>query len=805
MEKQEKNRKVTEAKGKKKPELLAPAGNYAGFLGAVHAGADAVYLGGKSFGARAYAENFSQEEIRTAVTYAHSLHRKVYLTVNTLFREEEMKQLGAYLQPLYEAGLDAVIVQDLGVFRFCRTHFPGLALHISTQLCVTGSRGAAFLKEMGASRIVPARELSLAELKQIRQAADVELETFIHGSLCYSYSGQCLFSSMLGGRSGNRGRCAQPCRLPYRILYSEGRPVCREQDGERYPLSLKDLCVIDFLPELIRAGIDSFKIEGRMKSPEYTAGVTAIYRKYIDSCVDSDGQYDGGRDCPVLKEDREQLEKLYIRTQVQSGYYHRHNGKEMVTLEKPGYLGGDDALLSAVRSRYLERPLQAQVQGEAFFAPNEAARLTVRWEDVSVQEAGEVVQEAQKQPLTNEVIRKQLTRTGQELFCFQSLEIRNAGNCFLPVKALNALRRQAFEKLEAAVSAATGRTLSGVARKQTEGSEREWRPEENDSLLPGSNAGVGERPDTAKQYRTRLSVSFLQKKQLKTLLTGKVRPARIYLSADCLEEDQVPRTNGKSEIKEEGRKEIRLPAYLNAYLEEYPETELYLALPYGLRGQDCVYPDSWEPLIRSEAVQGLLVRNLEGLAWARKKKLRETGKRIVLDQSLYSWNRESDAFWRQESDGWTAPLELQAGEIRRLPAAGREWIVYGRVPMMVTAGCLQKTAGVCSRKWEDGGMREPSAGVLLQLEDRRRVRFPVYQNCRLCMNVIYNSVPLSLHGALQEGWFDREEAVRLDFTVEEPAEAAAVLDWFGTVLEQKPAGPFPVPDYTTGHFRKGAE
>lgn len=259
----------------KNVELLSPAGNYESFLGAINAGADAVYLGGTKFGARAYADNFTEEEICKAIFYAHLFQKKVYLTVNTLMKNPEMDELYDYLSPFYEAGLDGVIVQDLGVFMFIREHFPHLALHVSTQMTITGVNGAKLLKELGAERIVPARELSLEEIIKMKQETGLEIETFIHGAMCYCYSGQCLFSSILGGRSGNRGRCAGPCRLPYQIGTDKKNDV-------EYPLSLKDMCTLEILPDLIEAGIDSFKIEGRMKKPEYAAGVTSIYRKYID-------------------------------------------------------------------------------------------------------------------------------------------------------------------------------------------------------------------------------------------------------------------------------------------------------------------------------------------------------------------------------------------------------------------------------------------------------------------------------------------------------------------------------------------
>ena len=260
-------------KAAKKVELLAPAGNAEAFYGAIHAGADAIYLGGSRFGARAYAENFSEEELVACIRYAHLFQRKVYLTVNTLVKESEFSGLYEYVLPYYRAGLDGVIIQDMGVFAYLREHFPGMELHGSTQMTITGEYGAAFLKEQGACRVVPARELSLAEIRRIKEVTGLEIECFIHGAMCYCYSGQCLFSSILGGRSGNRGRCAQPCRLPY---------TTGKHPKECYPLSLKDMCTIEYIPELLEAGIDSFKIEGRMKTALYVATVARTYRKAID-------------------------------------------------------------------------------------------------------------------------------------------------------------------------------------------------------------------------------------------------------------------------------------------------------------------------------------------------------------------------------------------------------------------------------------------------------------------------------------------------------------------------------------------
>ena len=237
---------------KRKIEILSPAGSYESMKAAIAAGADAVYIGGNRFGARAYADNLTEEQLLEAIDYVHLHGRKIYLTVNTLLKEKELREsFYEYLRPYYERGLDAVIVQDIGVLQFVKEHFPDLPIHASTQMTITNALGARFLEEQGVERVVTARELQLEEIKDIREKTDVEIESFVHGALCYCYSGQCLYSSMLGGRSGNRGQCAQPCRLPYKVNGSK---------ESSYVLSLKDICTLEYIPELVEAGIDSFKI-----------------------------------------------------------------------------------------------------------------------------------------------------------------------------------------------------------------------------------------------------------------------------------------------------------------------------------------------------------------------------------------------------------------------------------------------------------------------------------------------------------------------------------------------------------------
>ena len=265
-------------------ELLAPAGNFEALKAAVEAGADAVYLAGSNFGARAYAGNFSPEELTKAVRFAHLRGVAVHVTVNTIVADSELDSLAEYLSFLNEVGVDAILVQDLGVAALAKRVAPKLILHASTQMTVHSLEGVQFLENMGFSRVVLAREMTLPEIEYICANSEAEIEIFMHGALCVCYSGQCLMSSMIGARSGNRGRCAQPCRLPYELIDENGTDLLEGKAGT-YLLSPKDLNTLELLPKLIAAGVDSLKIEGRMKRPEYVAVVVETYRAALDGFI----------------------------------------------------------------------------------------------------------------------------------------------------------------------------------------------------------------------------------------------------------------------------------------------------------------------------------------------------------------------------------------------------------------------------------------------------------------------------------------------------------------------------------------
>ncbi len=726
----------------KKVELLAPAGNYECFLAAICAGADAVYLGGTKFGARAFADNFSEEEICRAISFAHLWNRKIYLTLNTLLKETEIEEAVDSVRPLYECGLDGVIVQDLGIFQVLKSHFPGMELHCSTQMTITGEYGAAFAREMGASRIVPARELSLVEIKKIQESVEIEIESFIHGAMCYCYSGQCLFSSILGGRSGNRGKCAQPCRLPYKTD-GNGKAEC-------YPLSLKDMCTIDHIPELIEAGITSFKIEGRMKKAEYVAGVTGIYRKYIDLYYENPN-----REWKIEAEDRRILNSLYIRSQVKDGYYFRHNGKEMVTLQQPGYSRNDEAILEKIRKQYMTGKQQLPVEISCCFKLHQTACLQLVAEGQTVTVEGMEVMPAKSMPVTEENIKTQISKLGNTDFSCSKITVTMDDNLFYPIKAINELRRIGVEKLEQAI---LKKNFPNVKNRQFIHS------------CSGIISGVEPKREGE---RGRVFVVVSTYPQLCALLESSYGDAWILDTSVC--------KNGKDWadiFKLLSRRKKQIP--------------VYIAAPYIIREKDRLFLEEFFDVLNQEPISGCLFRNLETYYFLKKKQYQ---KELIADANLYVFNTQTYSFWNQEGVKISFPYELNAGEIRQLKEKGVRGIktVYGRIPMMITANCIQKTMNGCS-----GNPSECS------LTDRYRISFPVITECRYCYNIIYNTAPISLHKTYTKllGQTD----CRLVFTTESGKDTGKVIRFFEELSKGNSQNAVcPYRDYTTGHEKRGVE
>lgn len=339
------------------------------------------------FGAREYADNLSTEEMIEALSYAHIHGRKLYLTVNTLLKDREIEEkLYAYLTPFYENGLDAVIVQDFGVMKFIHDNFSGLPIHASTQMTIMGEKTTEFLKEYGVTRIVTPRELGIREIKNIYDSTHMEIESFVHGALCYCYSGQCFLSSYIGGRSGNRGKCAQPCRLNYDVL-KEGHVL--NGGDNKYVLSPKDICTLEILPDIIEAGVYSLKIEGRMKKTEYTAGITALYRKYLDKYLQ-----EGRKGYRVTKEDVQKAMDLFHRNGFSEGYYKVHNGKEMISLKKPTFRMENTKLVKEIRETYMEKEPKENINIFISILKNQNVTIVATVREFCVEITGNIPQTA---------------------------------------------------------------------------------------------------------------------------------------------------------------------------------------------------------------------------------------------------------------------------------------------------------------------------------------------------------------------------------------------------------------------------
>lgn len=801
---------------KDRVEILAPAGSMECLKAAIAAGADAVYTGGALFGARAYAHNLTEEELLEAIDYVHLHGRRLYLTVNTLIKDREMeKQMYDYLLPYYRQGLDAVIVQDIGLFRFIRKHFPDLPIHASTQMTLTGVDGAKFLEKEGAQRIVTSRELSMAEVKKIADETELEIESFVHGALCYCYSGQCLFSSFIGGRSGNRGQCAQPCRLLYRTPEAK-RP--------QYLLSLKDICTLELIPEMIESGIYSFKIEGRMKKPEYAAAVAFQYRKYADlylkyyeECpAEEDPAAYAMKKYRVREEDRQMLLDLYNRGGFHTGYYHTQNGREMISLNRPNHAGvpavkvlakkgrnvtakaltdlypqdiielpmrkgrekadnytckdavrkgmnvqipvfadtpfkmdeiwmrtRNSTLIDTLREEFVNGKIKERICGTFRLYPQEKATLTVKCRDAEITVAGEKAQEALSQPMSRERIEKQLRKTGNTEFEFSFLKAEIGEKVFLPMQSLNELRREALETLEKVICEKYRR--SGEV-KDPEEDKTELSMEEE--VLSGWTASVR----TAEQMEVILEEEAI---------------GRIY--ADCTMFPHIWENDSYVEwitkVHAAGK-------------------EIYLVMPYIFRERTRKQYEAAYNRIFGAGWDGILIANYESFAF-----LKEHGYtgRIMTDYNLYEFNQESRKFWKEKGVfEFTAPVELTERELQDLRVKDGEVIVYGYLPMMISAGCIQKTTRGCLKK-----------SGQTTITDRYRNPFVVKNECDYCYNILYNYVPLYLGDRMEEVYQIGPGRIRLMFTTERQQEVRQILSAYFEGKE------LPEGTYTRGHWKRG--
>lgn len=741
-------------------ELLAPAGSFEILKAVLAAGADAVYAGGNAFGARAYANNFSEEELLAAIDYAHLHGRKLYLTVNTLFKEKELKeQLYPYLLPYYKQGLDAVIVQDIGAFGFIREYFPGLEIHISTQMTITNRCGAELMKKLGASRVVTAREMSLEEIADIAENVEVEIESFVHGALCYCFSGQCLLSSVIGGRSGNRGRCAQPCRLPYEAYDCEKKPLGNPK--KPYLLSPKDLCTIKNIPQLVKAGIYSFKIEGRMKQAEYAAGVVSLYRKYIDLYLEK-----GESGYFVSDRDYQRLLDLGNRSGFTEGYYQKHNGADMITFEQPGHKKGNEAFGEQIRKQYIGAEIKEKIKGNLRLSKDLPAKMIVEYKDICVSATGDIVQEALKQPLSKDKVEENMRKTGNTPFEFETLTIEMEEPVFLPMKALNQLRRDALEKIEETFLAAYRREEPKKQQGTDQSADKGTAEGENDSTVF-------------------LTASIEDRTQLSPLLESGIIKT-VYLDSTCYK-----------------RKNLIKELQADCELIKRAKMDVYFILPAVFRKATAEFYQKIAKELQTLPLDGVMVKSYDAL-WFVKTYLKTLP--LIIDHNLYSYNNRAvqELLQMIKADGdnggqtakITAPVELNKKELLHHNNRNSELLIYGKLPLMTSAQCIRRSTGKCSRM----------SGISY-IKDRYQVTFPVKNNCEECYNVIYNSLPVVLFGQAKEIKKMHFASCRLAFTVETAEEVRNIADICERVFvtEMENLKDMYQDDFTYGHYKRGVE
>lgn len=788
-----------------RPEILAPAGSMDALKAAVSAGADACYAGGDMFSARAFAGNFDTTELLEAIDYCHIHNVKLYMAVNTLLKNSEMKKLIPYLEPFYREGVDGIIVQDVGVIRSLSQAYPDLPLHGSTQMSVCSTYGAEFLKNLGLTRFVPARELSLKEIKSIKEAVDIEIETFVHGAMCFCYSGKCLMSSFAGGRSGNRGRCAQPCRKAYNS----------RKFNHEYALSMKDMCTLANLPQLIEAGIDSFKIEGRMKKPEYVAAAVHAYSEITDEYIN--GHVNEKR----IKYHTDRLMDIYNRGGFSSGYYYMKNGKEMLANKRPNHTGTligkveaveaphvyirlergiqakdvleirtgteqnieltsnitaqagqkirlnannlqqirkdmqvyrtrNNALIDDINVRFIQKEKQTDIYGKVTAKIGKPIMLELfsDVDDISVKVSGECVSQAAKRPVEVTQIVDKLSKTGGTGFNFY-LEAECDENIFISLGSLNVLRREAVRQLEQALIGRYKRTIPNDKKLLAEKTVYDQKQTDTrDAMVSGCYVSV----KTIEQFRIVNNYKLVQ---------------HVIIDHNIVHEAEIGKMRGDKKI--------------------------YVSFPDILRenkkqGMKDLY-------FLSGMFEGIYIKNIDELGFLKKQGYKGM---VLLDPFLYAYNDEAVLFYKE--------LFPQAMLISSVELTHQEWSglcetdierLYGYQPVMITAQCFVNNYldGCGYNKRERFSFR-----------DEKGNRFYNVNNCRDCYSVIYNGVPTNNIKQLTNNRnTDITNEYLIDFTIENEDQTKNVMELLMKFHAGDMDEEFDEMDYTRGHYIKGIE
>ncbi|WP_160685462.1 U32 family peptidase [Clostridium sp. C2-6-12] len=784
-----------------KIELLAPAGSMDSLIAAINNGADAIYLGGNKFSARAYASNFDNETMMKAVDYAHSYKVKVYVTINTALKQSEIKEALKYAGYLYEIGVDALIIQDVGLINLIRDVYPDFELHASTQMTIHNGEGALYFREKGLQRIVLSRELTLEEIKYISKDLGIETEIFVHGALCVCYSGQCLMSSMIGGRSGNRGRCAQPCRMQYTI---KGE-ISGEKKG--YLLSPKDTCLIDDVEGIIKSGTSSLKVEGRMKKPEYVAGVTRNYRKAIDKALKV-GKFD-------LNKGRNELAQLFNREGFAKAYLYKNVGKDMMSYNYPkntgvfigqvtnngevkleekvalgdgirflddgftlskilknnkevkeafkgdtvklfptgGYKKGyklykmsDKILYDELKEDVKPYKRKLDLTGEVEFKVNAPLVIKTKFNGKEYKVFGDTVEAATNTPLTRQRVEEALKKSGEIPYKFNTILFDDFEDGFIRIAAINNLRRELFEK---------------ILKEETSSKRRKRIEEELKTKKIKSKEDLG------------YIYSCTSKDQLKALVEEK-KVKNIALD--------ISYSRHKHRLNKDDLKKL---------YSDLKDINIYLKIPGIVKGEfnnTVKLIDELMPYIK-----GIITANV-GIIRIYKDKLF-----IIGDYKLNIYNKEAAEFYAEDIDLPSISLELNRKEIKEMIKdinCNVGMNIYGSTELMVSEYCpVGSTFGGKSSKKECNGICMKDS---FELVDRMNEIFKVItdNNCR---SYILNSIPTNLIEQLEELKSFNISNFRVDFKDESYEDVKDILEQisYGRKNENK--------KYTQGHYRRGVE
>ena len=780
-----------------KVEILAPAGSMESLFAAINKGADAVYLGGNKFSARAYASNFDNDSMIKAVDYAHSYGVKIYVTLNTILKESEIEEAVRYAGFLYEIGVDALIIQDLGLFKRIKEEYEEFELHASTQMTIHNGEGAIFFKEKGFHRIVLSRELSLEEIEYISKDLNIETEIFVHGALCVSYSGQCLMSSMIGGRSGNRGRCAQPCRMEYKI---KGKNT---EEKKAYILSPKDTCTIENIDDVLKTGTYSLKIEGRMKKPQYVAGVVDNYKKAIDNALYN-------KEFNVNKGKKE-LMQLFNRGGFSTGYFYENLGSDLITFDNPKnagvYLGKVDAngeitlkedislgdgfrykdkgfninkitldnkeikeaksgmkvkvypnhykngehlykssdkkLFESLEDSLKPYNKKISLKAEVIFKVDENLKIKIKYQNKEYEFLGDIVQRAEKKPLDKERIIEALVKSGETPFKIEKVNFIEFEEGFIRVSDLNNLRREALESIQKSITK----------------SFRRRRPikEEKEKVKVSKNSSI----NILYQCTTKEQLDILVKENIKD----------ISVDIFSREKDGIKISDVKTLFEKGINVYLKVP---NIIKSEYPQVKKLI--------------EKVKPYLK-----GLVTVNL-GIINEYQKELI-----VIGDYKLNIINSSALEFYQKEIDIPTLSLELNRKEIKAMLKGNKgnvQGILYGKTELMISEYCpIGSTFGEkCSGKECNLACTRDQFTLTDRVNEKFRVMTDIF-----CRSYILNSQAINMIEEKEDLMELGVNSFRVEFRDESKDEVSKVIKMINgreAIDNSK---------YTKGHYRRGIE